>query len=133
MFHAMARICADGLVGTQPTKRSNKAWVEVYRGLAHTACLEVCKIAHMVSFPQSVKDFADAFKQLQEARHIADYDPTARFKKETAEEKLALAETSITALRSVSSKDKTAFATWVLITSHGAKQARRQARRAGTQ
>ena len=133
MFHGLARMCADSLVGTQQSKRSNKAWVEVYRGLAHTACLEACKNAHMVNFPQEVKDFADAFKQLQESRHIADYDPTARFTKDTAEEKLGLAEISIGALKSISSKNKKAFATWVLITSHGAKQARKQARHTGTQ
>ena len=132
MFHALARMCADSLVGTQQAKRSNKAWVEVYRGLAHTACLEACKKAHAVNFPQAIKDFADAFKQLQEARHIADYDPTARFTKSTAEEKPGLAENSIGALKSVSSKDKTAFATWVLITSHGAKEARKQTRNTGT-
>ncbi|WP_157932959.1 hypothetical protein [Roseovarius salinarum] len=125
MFHALGRMCADSLVGTQPARRPNKAWVEVYRGLAHSACLDACKNAHAVEFPQEVKDFADAFKQLQEARHIADYDPTTRFNKETAEEKLALAETSITALKNVPSRHKKAFATWVLITSHGAKQARK--------
>lgn len=131
MFHALARLCADSLLGTQPARRPNKAWVEVYRGLAHSACLQACKNAHEVDFPQEIKDFADAFKQLQADRHLADYDPTARFTKEVAKQKLRFAETAINALRNVSMLDKRAFATWVLITSHGAKEARKQARLAG--
>lgn len=131
MFHALARLCADSLVGTQPAKRSNKAWVEVYRGLAHSACLDACKKAHEVNFPQEIKDFADAFKQLQADRHLADYDPTTRFTKESAKQKIKFAETAIGALKTVPMLHKKAFATWVLITSHGAKEARKQARQAG--
>jgi len=130
MFHALARLCADSLVGTQPTRRSNKAWVEVYRGLAHSSCLEACKKAHEVNFPREIKDFSDAFKQLQADRHLADYDPTTRFSKEDARQRIKFAETAINALKNVPRLDKRAFATWVLITSHGAKEARKQARQA---
>ncbi len=126
MFHALARMCADGLVGTQPAKRSNKAWVEVYRGLAHGACVDACRKASNVNFPQALKDFADVFQQLQDARHRADYDPGARFSKEKALEVVGLAETAVTALKSVSMLDRRAFAAWVLITSPGAQKARKQ-------
>jgi len=125
MFHALARLCADGLVGTQPAKRSNKAWVEVYRGLAHGACLQACERAHKIDFPQEIKDFADAFQQLQADRERADYDPTARFSKEDALQKLGLAEAAVAALRDAPRLDKRAFAAWVLITSPGAQKARK--------
>ena len=32
-------------------------------------------------FPQGIEDFAHAFVSLQEKRHLADYDPSAKFTK----------------------------------------------------
>lgn len=126
MFHALARMCADSLVATQFKKRSNKAWVEVYRGLAHGSCLNACKRASNVNFPQEIKDFSDVFQQLQDARHRADYDPGARFSKEKALEVVGLAETAMKALNTVPMLDRRAFAAWVLITSPGAEKTRKQ-------
>jgi uncharacterized protein (UPF0332 family) len=131
MFHALARMCADSLVGAQEAKRSNKAWVEVYRGLGHSDSLKMCQRAHEKNFPQPIKDFADAFKQLQAERHRADYDPTARFKKDDAVKYVNMAETAMAAIRDVTMLDKKAFAAWVLITGHGVTQARQQAQQAG--
>jgi len=127
MFHALARMCADCLVGTQPSKRSNKAWVEVYRGLAHGACLDACKRASSVNFPPEIKSFTDAFQQLLRERERADYDPTARFSREDALKTLGLAEEAVAALKTVPMLDRRAFAAWVLITSPGAQKARKQA------
>lgn len=81
-----------------------------------------------VNFPQGVKDFADAFKQLQAARHSADYDPMIRLDKVQALGFIALAEDSIAALKTARLNDRVAFATWVLITSKGAAEARKRAR-----
>ena len=131
MFHALARMCADSLVGAQEAKRSNKAWVEVYRGLGHSDSLKMCQRAHEKNFPQPIKDFADAFKQLQAESHRADYDPTARFNKDDAVKYVNMAETAMAAIRDVPMLDKKAFAAWVLITGHGVTQARQQAQQAG--
>ena len=125
MFHALARTCANALVGKTPSRRPNKAWVEVYRGLSHGICQRACKRASQVDFPGSVKNFADAFQQLQEQRHRADYDPNTRFTKFDGETWCELARLSIASLRSASDVDKRAFATWVLISSRGAENARR--------
>lgn len=124
VFHALARTCADALVGTNKADRPNRAWVEVYRGLEHGAAKNACNGAGNVAFPQQIKDFADAFRQLQAARHAADYDPMIRLSKIEALGFIALAEDSIEALKLASRKDKLAFATWVLITSKGANDAR---------
>lgn len=124
VFHELARTCADALVGATKAKRPNKAWVEVYRGLEHGKAKDACGGASNIAFPQGIKDFADAFKQLQTARHSADYDPMVRISKVEALGFIALAEDSIAALKSAGSKDKVAFAAWVLITSNGAKEAR---------
>jgi hypothetical protein len=77
-----------------------------------------------VNFPQTIIDFADAFSQLQEHRHKADYDPNAEFQKSDALQWFGLAQTSVANLRASSSVDKRAFAAWVLISSPGARNAR---------
>jgi uncharacterized protein (UPF0332 family) len=128
IFHALAKLCADALVGKTKSSRPNKAWVEVYRGLSHGSCKKACNGAGNVDFPQELKDFSDAFVQLQEARHDADYNPMVRPRKENAIFCLELAKQSIRALKAVSSTDRTAFATWVLITSQGAQQAKERVR-----
>ncbi|WP_165899108.1 hypothetical protein [Rhodovulum steppense] len=73
-----------------------------------------------------IHDFADAFVQLQDARHMADYDPMVRPTKEQAQFYTELADQSIKALRSAPNNDRKAFAAWVLITSRGAKEARKR-------
>jgi uncharacterized protein (UPF0332 family) len=124
VFHALARTCANSLVGKTPSKRPNKAWVEVYRGLNHGVCQKACGQASKVNFPICIKEFADAFQQLQEHRHKADYDPDTRFGKTEAETLYEFARLSIKSLRSARNVDKRAFAAWVLISSQGAKKSR---------
>lgn len=125
VFHALARTCANALVGKTPSKRPNKAWVEVYRGLSHGVCQKACSQASKVDFPTCIQLFADNFQQLQELRHRADYDPSAEFEKKDAQTWYQLAQLSIDSLRSANNIDKKAFAAWVLISSQGAKNARK--------
>lgn len=125
VFHALARTCANSLVGKTPSHRPNKAWVEVYRGLNHGVCSRACKDANKVEFPDCIQEFADAFHQLQEHRHKADYDPDMRFSKADAETWYEIALLSVVSLRSANNVDKKAFSTWVLISSQGAKNARK--------
>ena len=124
VFHALARTCADSLVGRTPSQRPNKAWVEVYRGLNHGVCRTACKQAKAVAFPACIQKFADEFCQLQESRHKADYDPDIKFSKEDGETCYNRAKLSIDSLESASNVDKKAFSVWVLISSQGAKNAR---------
>ena len=126
VFHALARTCANALVGKTPSRRPNKAWVEVYRGLNHGICKKSCKQASNVNFPDSIKEFADNFLQLQEARHRADYDPKCRFGKTDAETWYQIAKLSIESLRSANNYDKRAFSAWVLISSQGARHSRQE-------
>ena len=125
VFHALARTCANSLVGRTPSQRPNKAWVEVYRGLNHGVCKKACEQANSVGFPVCIQEFADAFQQLQELRHKADYDPNIRFSKADAETWHEFARLSIASLRSANNVDKKAFSAWVLISSQGAKNARK--------
>ncbi|WP_188673482.1 hypothetical protein [Neptunicoccus cionae] len=125
LFHALARTCANSLVGRTPSQRPNKAWVEVYRGLTHGICRKACEDAHKVAFPDCIQKFADEFHQLQELRHKADYDPDIKFSKADAQTMHVNAQMSMESLRSASNNDKKAFSAWVLISSQGAKNARK--------
>lgn len=125
-FHALAKMCADSLVGTAKSSRPNKAWIEVYRGLVHGTCKDACKRAKSINFPNEIKDFAEAFAQLQDLRHEADYNPAFKPSKEDAQLAVDQASRIIGALTAAQSKDRKAFATWVLITSPGAVQARKR-------
>lgn len=128
VYHALAKSCADCLVGATKERRPNKAWVEVYRGLSHNLCKDACSTSKNVNFPEEIHDFADAFRQLQDARENADYNPLVRPTKEDAQFFIGLAEQSIRTLKAVPQKDRKAFAAWVLITSPGAKRARSRMR-----
>jgi len=64
--------------------------------------------------------------QLQVARHSADYDPVFRLTAKDAEFYVSLAKESITMLRKVKRRDMVAFASWVLITTRGAQDARKK-------
>lgn len=129
VFHALARMCADALVGDVEADRPNKAWVEVYRGLDHGKCKNACAGAKNVAFPQELRDFADAFGQLQSIRHQADYDPTFEPNSKEASFYIALADKNISTLNAVKQIDRKAFSAWVLITSQGAVKARQQIKR----
>jgi len=130
VFHCLAKLAADSLIGKTPGKRPNKAWVEVYRGLNHGTCHAACRDAANINFPREIKDFAENFVQLQDIRHQADYDPKFRPTKRDAEFYIALAEKSVSEIENVAMVDKKAFSAWILITSRGAKKARQESLKA---
>lgn len=125
VFHALACEAANMLVGAPVSRRSNKAWVEVYRGLGHGTCYSACREAKNIEFPEGIALFASNFVQLQDARKRADYDPIARPTSEIARFCAQNARNAIKSLREAPDYDKTAFATFALITTPGAKHARR--------
>ena len=125
VFHALAKLVADSLIGEDPNERPTKAWIEVYRGLNHGTCRNACGNAKSIGFPDEVHSFSEAFVQLQAVRHEADYDPTYVPTVKSAVVLVALAKKSVNDLLSVEeSRDKRAFAAWVLITGPGARAAR---------
>lgn len=131
VFHALAKLTADALVGSSPGSRPNKAWVDVYRGIGHGGTKDACKAARNVDFPEQLKAFSDSLVRLQDARHLADYDPEVRFSKEDALANLAEAKDALAALLAVRTIDRKAFAAWVLVTSPGAVKGRKDRKSRG--
>ncbi|MCT4578629.1 hypothetical protein [Donghicola sp.] len=124
IFHGLARTLANSLIGEPVKGRSNRAWVEIYRGLDHGSCKTACKKVVKINFPPAVKDFAHQFVQMQDNRKRADYDPLFRPTRWDALTLIALVRLALEALDGVEDYDKKAFATFVLITTPGAKHSR---------
>ncbi|HKM61024.1 MAG TPA: hypothetical protein VJY39_00910 [Acidisphaera sp.] len=98
LFHFVLTAAADEFVGV--TRRSRGQYTLLYRSIDHRTlkdlCIDVAKqnpprryASYVPSgFDANVLAFADAAVELQERRHIADYDPQPRFR--TADAKLAV-------------------------------------------
>ncbi|MGP9820632.1 hypothetical protein ACTZWW_11500 [Salinarimonas sp. NSM] len=98
-FHAVARICANALVGA--SKARTDAWVLTYRGLQHGFAKDVLARRDTRAMHGGVHEFASAFVLLQEMRHQADYDPRASFTPAEAIAAIDDAESGIAALAAV--------------------------------
>ena len=102
LFHALARLCADSLVGRKPWA----IYTPVYRALDHRRAL-----AALVAHGPSITAVAATFKALQEARHEADYSPEP-FKPDRRDtmDLIDSAERAVTALDALTSDEKLALA-----------------------
>lgn len=114
LFHALARCCADSLVGGPSAQRSKPAWRQVYRALEHGFSKNACQHGAISRFPQEIQDFANMYVQMQDKRHTADYDPDAKSFKSAVMNDIAAAEVAIDDFTSTSLKDRRAFAAFVL-------------------
>lgn len=116
VFHTLAQLCANLLVGGSAAERSRPAWVQVYRALEHGNVKDACKNRAIISrFPKNIEDFANAFVTLQTKRHQADYDPFENFVPSSVGADINVAEEAIKKLLSENKKDKKAFAVYILL------------------
>ena len=81
MFHALCSSNAETLIGASPPA-GGLAWSRTYRALDHGAANNRMT-QHIAILPPAIQTFARAFRDLQETRHIADYDPDAKFRRST--------------------------------------------------
>jgi hypothetical protein len=100
LFHALALLCADQLIGV--TMRNSEAWRRVYRGQDHGKTKSELKRANVQSLDPAIARISAAFVQLQEERHNADYDPVSVLRRRSDVEPLILlAETAINDVQSL--------------------------------
>ena len=69
----------------------------------------------MGKFPSEIKGFASKFLQLQEKRHLADYDPTFKLTRFEVLTEIDEAEVAIRRLQASNLKHRKAFAVWTVI------------------
>ena len=76
VFHSLAQIAADMLIGRKRTS----AWHQVYRALEHGNAKSAClNMQAMQGFPREIQEFAKKFVASQNARHQADYSREANY------------------------------------------------------
>lgn len=119
MFHALARMGADTIVGPASPDRTERAWRQAYRSLNHggasKACEAIIKQNAELQFPDEVTDFARQFPIAKSERQRADYDPAFKPRKGTVLASIAAAEVAIACLQSADARQKRAFVTYVLL------------------
>lgn len=105
MFHALAKMCADQLVGA---KKPSNAYTPVYRSIDHAIArrtLERARKAPLAGGPLSTIGYA--FVNLQDARIAADYIPERfRYSRRDVNDLIAEARDAIDAIRSLPPETK---------------------------
>ena len=115
MFHALARNCADLLIGKTPDPRSRQAWRKTYRSLEHGRARSACANKRaMRQFPFAIRYFGGIFSDMQQKRQRADYDPFARFTKLEVMSDIVRVSQAIANFDRLDNRDKRAFRVHIL-------------------
>ncbi len=111
VFHSLARIAADLIVGAD----RNEAWHQAHRALEHGSAKNAClNQGAMLKFPLEIQEFAFAFATLQDARQRADYSLEDRYSQVDANTAIKMAHDAIGALKKAGTKDRRRFVAHVL-------------------
>lgn len=113
-FHALTASNADALIGPAHDQLAADAWVRTYRGLDHNQARSQLQ-QNRASFSTNVQVFADLFRDLQNERHNADYNPRTIFTAQTADTWLDQAETAIANFLQASRSERAAVAILTLV------------------
>ena len=118
LFHWVTRAAADRFIGAD--HRASAGYAAFYRGFNHGEMKTVCKdlgatilkdkyrrLFGRDQLSAEARDFMTAFRALQEARHLADYDPMTTFPPTTTRGLIDAAEVAITAFEATDLIEKT--------------------------
>lgn len=118
MFHTVAQVAADTLIGSASADRTDRAWAQAYRSLNHRQVAERCEAINKknatLGFPSAIVTFARQFPPAMKDRHAADYDPFFKPRKGTVLASINAAEAAIIALKKADLRHRRAFAAFVL-------------------
>jgi hypothetical protein len=114
MFHTLAKVSADSLIGVSKAQRANRAWYQVYRALNHGPARAACKSGEISKFPRQIQNFASIFVEMQAKRNRADYDPFFQVYKHGVLADIEDVKQVIDEFAKLEMNDKKAFSVWVL-------------------
>ncbi|MGH6873066.1 MAG: hypothetical protein ACREHE_16345 [Rhizomicrobium sp.] len=118
-FHRLVAGATDLLIGQ--AERGSERYALVYRSFEHRHMLEACKkISPDASRGAEIRRCASLFKELQNARHDADYNPGKRIAMLDAQSALAKARQAIDAIAAAPDQDRRFFLTFLLAKSRSA-------------
>jgi uncharacterized protein (UPF0332 family) len=125
LFHAVTTEAADDVVGR--THRQTPRYQLVYRRVEHRSLLRLCEDVVKSTLPAKYSDyepaggfgadlqfFAGALVDLQEKRHLADYDPLFRVTKSEAVLAVETGRTALVRFRNANRTQRKAFVSLVL-------------------
>lgn len=116
IFHAICQSNADTLAGDNPQDRDRMAWRQAYRALEHGYARQRCRQARTDGrFSAAVQSLADFFADTQSLRNLADYDPGRTFSQQQVLVAIAEAIAHVEAFRAVPTRERRAFAVFVLM------------------
>ena len=120
VFHYILTAAADEFIGV--TKRNTALYTLVYRSVDHRGLKELAqevrkpqptakysKYVPAKGFGNNIQAFAVAVVELQEKRHVADYDPSARMKTSDASAVVATARSAIRRFEKATAARRKAF------------------------
>ena len=104
-FHALARVCADTLLGED--RRGNDAYEKVYRALDHGPLRNAFKAGPLMT-AVALKQIGDLIVPLQNARMLADYAPprVGFYQESEARDRVAEAREIVERLENLSEADR---------------------------
>ena len=107
VFHRLLRDAAGRFVGADQTETA--AYAIIYRSFDHRQIRTVCEglKAPALKVSPNMRRFAEAFLELQEARHRADYNPDARFFPTEVSTLIGRGEAAMEAFSNIESSEKT--------------------------
>ncbi len=120
IFHAVVAEAADVLVGK--THRASPRYALVYRSIDHKSLRELCENVKKKTLPEKYSKYspkggfgsdlialAAAVVDLQEKRHLADYDPLFRVRMSDAVLAVATGRTALSRFKNASRPSRKAF------------------------
>ena len=115
LFHALARCCADTLVGATPASRSRSAWTQTYRALEHGYAKNQCVRPAILGFPPEIQEFGKAFAEMQRNRNAADYATESELSRAETMRLINQIEEVIDDFATAPIADRRAFSAYVLL------------------
>ncbi len=125
LFHFTLTALADEVVGI--TLRTTSRYALVYRAIDHSALKKLCVEASLprpsrkfrpyvpsAGLGPDIHSFAVAVVELQDRRHLADYDPLSRLRPRDARLAIATARSAITRFKAAPPENQKLFLTLLL-------------------
>jgi hypothetical protein len=122
IFHFCLAAAADEFVGA--TQRATSRYTLVYRSIDHKVLKDLCSEARKTTppakylpyfplggFGPDIRAFSTAAIELQEKRHLADYNPQPRFKSSDAKLAISAARSAVHLFQMANEEHRKAFLT----------------------
>lgn len=128
VFHGLAELCAEELVGKRTEKaRTSKAWNEYYRTLTHETIHKACLSSDNDRFSGSIQKFFSWFPVLHGARNLCHYEAIAEPNIEDAHAIFAVATSSLYVIANINESERPDFVAMMMLKREGGvKQIRRR-------